>query len=234
MKILALETSTLTGSVALLEDGVIRGEMTLSVSVVHSERLLPAVERLLTDAATPPESIDLFAVAVGPGSFTGLRIAIATVQGLCAALDKPAMGISTLQALACHGLFFPGLVVPMLDARRGEVYAGIYRNLGGKVPQIFGEELVLPPEALLQRLSDPGLAGAKVLVLGEGSQVYRDQINQALKGRGFFAPAPFQAPRAAHVAHLAWEQHKNGVAPDAMILPRYVRPAEVSYPVPTG
>ncbi len=231
MKILALDTSTLTGSVALLDDGILKGEMTLSVSVVHSERLMPAIDRLLQDAGLTLESVDFFAAAVGPGSFTGLRIAIATVQGFCLALQKPSMSLSTLQALACNGGYFSGLVVPLLDARRGEVYAGIYRTQGSKPPQIVGEEMAIPPDRLMEMLQEDRFNRLSVLFLGEGSLVYREVINRGLKGRALFAAPHANHPRAAHVASLAWEQVQRGVAYDRLMVPRYVRPAEVSFPV---
>lgn len=231
MKILAIETSTLTGSVALLDQGVLKGEMTLSVSVKHSERLMPSIDRLLQDAGESLESVDLFAATVGPGSFTGLRIAAATVQAFCLALQKPSMSISSLQALACNGSYFSGLVVPMLDARRSEVYAGIYRMQGPKPPQIVGEEMAIDPHQLVERLSAPHFARVNLLFLGEGSLVYRDLINRELKGRALFAAAPLNFPRAAQVASLAWSQVERGVVPDRLMMPRYVRPAEVSFPL---
>lgn len=246
MKILAIETSTLTGSVALLEDGMIRAETTLSVSVKHSERLMPAIDRLLQDAGESLESVDLFAASVGPGSFTGIRIAVATVQAFCLALpetglpdsglpdsglQKPSMSISSLQALACNGSYFSGLVVPLLDARRSEVYAGIYRMQGPKPPQIVGEEMAIDPHQLVERLNAPHFARVNLLFLGEGSLVYRDLINRELKGRALFAAAPLNFPRAAQVANLAWLQMQQGVAPDRLMMPRYVRPAEVSFPL---
>lgn len=231
MKILAIDTSTLTGSVALMKDGDVVGEMTLSVSAKHSERLLPAVDRLLSDAGESLEAIDLFATSVGPGSFTGLRIAIATVQAFCLAHQRPFFGISTLQALACNGGLFSGLVIPLLDARRGEVYAGIYRVNGTRPPQIIGEELALTPEQLVETLQEPNLARSNILLVGEGSRVYREKLNQGLKGRALFAPPAMNYPRAAHVGSLAYFQVQRGGVPDKHLLPRYVRPAEVSYPI---
>ena len=219
MKILAIETSTLTGSVALLEDEAVLGEITLSVSVQHSERLMPAIEQLLSNARVDLSEIDLFAVTVGPGSFTGLRIGIAAVQGLAMAGHQPILGVSTLQSLAYQGIFFPGLIVPCLNAYRGEIYWGLYQ----KVPGSFWcesvlEDCVTPVAPLLKELS---ARGEKALLLGNGYDTYRDQFN--LDGQNIvIAPSPMCYPKASHTAFLALQRWQKGER-DELVLPRYFR-----------
>ncbi|HSA58226.1 MAG TPA: tRNA (adenosine(37)-N6)-threonylcarbamoyltransferase complex dimerization subunit type 1 TsaB [bacterium] len=210
MKTLGIETSTLTGSVALVEDGRLLGETTLSVSVRHSERLMPAIEHLLRDAEVAPSEIDLFAVAEGPGSFTGLRIGIAAAQGLALAHGRPVAGVSTLKGLAMNAAVFPGLVVPLLNAFRGEVYFGVYRMEGGR-PVPVQEDAVLPVAAFLERFRS--LEG-DTLFLGDGVGLLKGD-GDPMKGR--MAPALFDAPRAANIALLA-----EGSSPSA-VLPRYLR-----------
>ncbi len=222
MKILAIETATLTGSVGLLsdDDGLdVLGETTLSVSVQHSERLMPAIDHLLRDAGVPPQDIDLYAVSVGPGSFTGLRIGLAAVQGLSLAHNKPVVGVSTLEGLARNGLYFPGLVVPMLNAFRSEVYWGAYRANGTGFDGV-GEDRASGPERLIDYLRQ---SSEPVLLLGNGVDVCGQQIAQELgEERIRIAPRHLCHPRAVHVAFLAAQNYRDGLS-DEPVLPRYLR-----------
>ncbi len=219
--ILAIETSTLTGSLALLSDEEVRGEITLSVSVQHSERLMPAIDQLLRDAATDISAIDLFAVAKGPGSFTGLRIGIAAAQGLALAGQKPVVGVSTLEALAVNGIFFQGLVVPVLNAFRGEVYRGLYFSSGGYGDiKALRPDQAMTPEALLAELSQ---RAEKILLIGPGLEVCHETLSCHLeKGRLLLAPSSLNIPRAVPVALLAqkkWAREE----PAPLVLPAYLR-----------
>lgn len=217
MNILAIETSTLTGSVALLRDQSIVGEITLSVSVQHSERLMPAIDQLLCDASTKPSDIDLYAVATGPGSFTGLRIGIAAAQGLSLSHGKPMIGVSTLEALAFNGAFFPGLIVPLLDAYRGEVYRGLYRGGAGSLEAI-DEDRVTAIQPLIEELRR---RNAEILLLGTGAELYGDQIQKSVE-KITVAPVPLQNPRASNVAYLALQKSKEAI-PREPLIPRYLR-----------
>ncbi|MBI2980770.1 MAG: tRNA (adenosine(37)-N6)-threonylcarbamoyltransferase complex dimerization subunit type 1 TsaB [Deltaproteobacteria bacterium] len=249
MKILAIDTSTLTGSVALLETQeagarqaapllTLRAEVILSVSTKHSQSLMPAIERIVTENLIGAGEIDLFAVSEGPGSFTGLRIGMATVQGLALAAEKPSVGVSSLMALALSGSFFPGLVVPMLDARRGEVYAAALRLENSLLPHFekggLGgfviEEAAIIPDDLLVRLSQISSEGP-ILFLGQGAEVYRDLIASRLGERAQFAPAGFNLPRASHVGYLAWQKFlKEGNDSKSLTQPSYLRTASVTFP----
>lgn len=219
MKVLAVETATLTGSVGLLSDGDILGETTLSVAVQHSERLMPAIDQLLRNAGVKSEEINLYAVSTGPGSFTGLRIGIAAVQGLSLAHQKPVIGISTIEGLARNGLYFPGLVVPMLNAFRSEIYWGAYRANGTGFDRV-GEDCVSGPERLIELLrqrSEP------VLLLGNGVEVCGERIAEEFgKERVHIVPRHLQHPRAVHVAFLAAQNFRDGRSAEP-VLPRYLR-----------
>jgi tRNA threonylcarbamoyladenosine biosynthesis protein TsaB len=130
MKLLAVESATLSGGVALLEDDRLLGEITLNIAITHSERLMFAVDRLLADCGLAPADLDGLAVSVGPGSFTGLRVGLATVKALAMALDLPVAPVPTLDALAARLPFADAPVCPILDARKGEVYFSLYRWSG--------------------------------------------------------------------------------------------------------
>ncbi len=200
MKVLAIETSTLTGSVALLEDDRVVEERVLSNQLQHSVDLMPAIDEVLSKNKMPLSGIDLFAVGNGPGSFTGLRIGIATAQGLALPFQKPLVGISSLHALACQGADFEGLVIPCLNAYRNEIYWGLYQ----KVPGTFWLEPVLEDrvtsvEMLLKEVKE---RDEKALFLGHGYDASH--------------------PKASHVGFLALEQWKKGER-SSTVLPRYLR-----------
>lgn len=195
VKILAIETSTLTGSVALLENDSLIGEITLSVSAQHSESLLPAIDQLLSQARVKSAEIDLYAVAVGPGSFTGLRIGIAAAQGLSLAHQKPLVGVSTLRGLAMNAIFYSGIIVPVLNAFRGEVYFGLYRARDG-IPFEIEADQVLPLEEFHRRMDS----------LKEDRLI----LDQGL------------GPRAAHIGFLAARDPTVSHG-EALVFPRYLR-----------
>lgn len=225
MKVLAIETSTLTGSVALVEEERLLGEMTLSVSVQHSERLMPAIADLLTHSGVPLASVDLFAVSAGPGSFTGLRIGVACAQGLAASIGKPLVGVPTLQALAMNGLHFPGLVVPLLNAYRGEVYRGLYQKVPGTFWSMEGlaEDRVCKISELIDEL---GSRKERTLLLGNGVEIIGEGPLQTLDG-AVMAPMTLNNPRASNVALLA--SSLNQKVPGTfwlgreVVLPHYLR-----------
>ena len=213
MKILALETSTLTGSVVLVDDSKVIAETTLSVSVQHSERLMPAIEELLKNSTTDISEIDLFAVSQGPGSFTGLRIGIAAAQGLALSQNKPIVGISTLEALAMNGFFFSGVIVPLLNAFRGDVYRGIYRMSSGLTNELVPlvEDQVVTSTRLAEELAT--YSEEKLLI---GYEV------PTLKNVTMQTPFFLNFPKASYVAALALNQWKK--KPESHpIFPRYLR-----------
>lgn len=222
MKVLAVETATLTGSVGLLsdDDGLdVLGETTLSVSVQHSERLMPAIDQLLRDAGVASGEIDLYAVSAGPGSFTGLRIGLAAAQGLALAHGRPVVGVSTLEGLARNGFYFPGLVVPMLNAFRSEIYWGAYRANGTGFDCV-GKDCVSSPDHLIDYLRE---RSEPILILGNGVEVCGVRIAQELGEECLrIAPKYLHPPRAVHVAFLAAQSFKDGLAEEP-VLPRYLR-----------
>src|SRR5262249_27682053 len=146
--------STRAGGAALLDGERVIGEYVLDVSATHSERLMAAIDRLLADAGWASRALEGLAVAVGPGSFTGLRIGLSAVKGLALALHIPVAGVPPLAAFAAS-LPLPGFpVCPVLDARKGEVYCSLYR-WDGRAPQREWEYVALPPAALAARLVEP-------------------------------------------------------------------------------
>ena len=213
MRVLAVETSTLAGGVALLDGDVLLGQYLLDVRVTHSERLMVAVDRLLGDAGFTARALTGLAVAVGPGSFTGLRVGLSTVKGLALALGIPVAAVPTLDAMAASLPFAALPVCPVLAARKGEVYASLYRWDGAAMRREW-EYLALAPETLTARLGEP------VILLGDGAPAIRSPHARP-------APPSHRAPSPAWVALLGAERLRAGetVAP-ADLVPMYLRPSE--------
>ncbi len=213
MRVLAVETSTLAGGVALLDGERLRGEYVLDVAATHSERLLPAIERLLADAGYAPRDLTGLAVAVGPGSFTGLRIGLSTVKGLALALGVPVAAVPTLDAMAAALPFAALPVCPVLDARKGEVYACRYRWDGTAMRREW-DYLALSPAALAARLDEP------VILLGDGAPAIASPHAR-------LAPPHRRLPSPAAVGVLGQARLAAGdTVPAAELVPIYLRPSE--------
>jgi tRNA threonylcarbamoyladenosine biosynthesis protein TsaB len=213
MRVLAVETSTLAGGAALLDDELTVGEYALDVSATHSERLMGAIDRLLTDAGWTVRDLAGLAVAVGPGSFTGLRIGLSTVKGLALALAIPIAAVPTLDALAA-GLPFAALpVCPVLDARKREVYASLYRWDGSGMRREW-DYLAIAPGELSARLHEP------VIVLGDGAGQIDSPHARRLR-------PPRRGPSPASVGALGHARLSRGDSvPPAELVPIYLRPSE--------
>jgi tRNA threonylcarbamoyladenosine biosynthesis protein TsaB len=220
MKILAIETSTRVGSVAIVEDESLIAEYTLNVVATHSERLLSAVDHILSDSRITIQEIEGFAVSLGPGSFTGLRIGLSTVKGLALATGKGVVGVPTLDVLA-HNLAFTHLLVcPLLDARKEEVYTALYKGDGKGMLRKLTPDLALKPDDLLERIKEP------VIFLGDGVQAYRDKVIH-FQGDHLFAPSYLNQPRASVLAKLGLEKFRQGeILKEEEILPLYCRAPE--------
>lgn len=190
MKLLALDSSALTATVALAEDGILRCEITLNTALTHSQTLMPMVDEALSLTGWNIGEIDRFVCAHGPGSFTGLRIGIGTVKGLAMGVDKPCVGVSTLKALAYNMWGTEKTIVPIMDARRGEVYAGVYRQEGDSLIQVAPDR-ALPLTDLCAELS------GDCIFLGDGVPVHKETIENLLGDRAQFAPLSHNLPRAA-------------------------------------
>lgn len=165
MLILAFESSAKAASVALVEDGRLISQYSQCSALTHSRTLLPMAEDMLKNAELDLAKIDLFAVAHGPGSFTGIRIGVSTVKGLAWAAGKPCVGVSTLEAMAWHGLAAGGCVCPVMDARRSQVYSALFKIENGR-PQRLCEDRPIALADLAVQLRD---LAAPVFLVGDGA-----------------------------------------------------------------
>ncbi len=167
MLILALESSAKAASAALVRDGRLVSQYSLVSGLTHSRTLLPMAEDMLKNAGLKLADVDLFAVARGPGSFTGVRIGVSTVKGLAWGADRPCVGVSTLEAMAWHGAAAGGLVCPVMDARRGQVYNALFEIEDGRPRRLAPDRPIALPELALElRALD-----APPFLVGDGAEL---------------------------------------------------------------
>jgi len=219
MNLLTIDTSTTVCSVALTRNGALVAEFLESRGKTLSARLLDCAGMLLEGSGLAMNDLEGFGVPLGPGSFTGLRVGIATVKGLALALGRPVAGFSSLAMLAMNLPWAAHPVCPMFDARKREVYTGLYECRDIPCPLV--SDCVIAPEAFLERLT------GTVIFVGEGAVRYREPILDRLGERAIFAPPAAHLPRASAGAILtaaAFERSET-LSPGA-ILPLYIRPSE--------
>lgn len=221
MKILAIETATIAGSVAIMDNGAgLVGEVRIDVKVVHAERLMPSIEWLLKASSVHIDEIDAYAVSIGPGSFTGLRIGLSTAKGFSYAANKPIVPVPTLDAFARTLPFCSYMICPMLDARKNEVYAALYKWDGRDCKKIMPETAINPAE-LFKKINEP------TVFMGDGARIYRGLIAGTLQDNAVFAPASRMSPSASTVAEIALEKLKQGIFADPVsLVPFYIRKSE--------
>lgn len=227
MKILGLDSSGLVAGVALVEDGRLVAEYTTNYKKTHSQTLLPMLDELRRMVELDMNSIDAIATSSGPGSFTGLRIGAATAKGLGLALKKPLVEVPTLEGLAYNLCGTDRLVCPLMDARRNQVYTGVYEFAAEE--QNFALRRVIEQCAadindILDRIN---ALGREVIFLGDGAPVYREVILQRTKVPFGFAPANNNCQRAASVAALGAVYFAQGRIIDAaQHQPEYLRKSQ--------
>jgi tRNA threonylcarbamoyladenosine biosynthesis protein TsaB len=220
---LGVDTSTADGSVAVVDPGRLLGEVNRTAGGHHQGRLLRSVDLLLETVGMEIGGVDLLAVALGPGSFTGLRVGIATVKGLALARGVPAYGLSTLSAMALHRGEDPSPVAAMIDAGRGEVFAGIYEVRGGEAVPL-GEERSESPESFVARLPSGPLR-----FCGDGARRYRDLIRRSRGPADRIDPEPCFLGRT--LARWGLDRHQQR-SPWSLadLRPNYLRPPDAEIP----
>lgn len=215
MNIFAMDTSSLTATVAVLTDEKLLGEFSISNKLTHSQTIMPMTDTLLKTASMTLDDIDVFAVSVGPGSFTGLRIGMATVKTFAQALDKPIIGVSSLAGVAYNFSFTDAVICPMMDARRNEVYNSLYKN---------GKEIVSPRALHIDELLEE-LKNEKVIFAGDAVLVHSDKLKN--NENWSIAPQHLLLPKASSLAYAALEKAENGRFDDLYTLnPVYLRKSQ--------
>lgn len=212
MKVLGIDSSGMVASVAVVEDMQMLAEYTIDYKKTHSQTLLPMLDEVAKMIELDLAQIDVIAVAAGPGSFTGLRIGSATAKGLGLALKKPLVSVPTLEGMAYNFCGSDHLICPMMDARRSQVYTGIYEFDGNTLKRVEDQMAVTISE-ILGKLNQ---MGRKVILSGDGVQVYRDIIEKELTVPYIVAPAHLNRQRAGAVAALGLQYAKEGKTETAM------------------
>ena len=222
MRVLAIDSSGMTATVAVVEDTQTIAEYTVNFKKTHSQTLLPMIDTMGKMIELDLKSIDAIAVAGGPGSFTGLRIGSATAKGLGLALEKPLIHVSTVDGLAYNLYGCQDIICPIMDARRKQVYTGMYtfarRELEGSketelVLDVLEAQNASPIDELIERLN---IHGRPVVFLGDGVPVYQDVIREKMRVPFSFAPASANRQRAAVVGALGIQYYKEGRFETAM------------------
>ena len=230
MRILAIDSSGMTASVALATDKKVEAVYSVNYHLTHSQTLLPMLSEIRNMTQTDLSTVDAVAVAQGPGSFTGLRIGVATAKGLCLALDKPLIGVPTLEGLAWNLWGSNSLICPMMDARRNQVYTAVYTfsyddaadaDAFNTCLEVIEKQTAVPVQEMILKLN---ALDRDVVFLGDGCRVYKEQILDQIHVPAHFAPAHLMEQNAASVAVCACGMYERGQVLDAASFsPDYLR-----------
>lgn len=212
MKILAMDSSGMVASAAIIEDTIMRAEYTMNYKKTHSQTLLPMIDEIVSMTETDLSTIDAIAVAGGPGSFTGLRIGSATAKGLGLALDKPIISVPTVVGLAYNYQGYNQLICPIMDARRNQVYTGVY-SFDGEQLVTYMEQCAISIDELLEKLCEitNRLDEKKdIIFLGDGVPVQREYIDANLTLSHRYAGAHMNGQRAGALGICAMKMYQEG------------------------
>ena len=219
MLVFGIDTCCMAATAALVDERIMVAQTVINQNKTHSQIMMPQIENMFRAAEVEPKSVDAFAAAVGPGSFTGVRIGVATAKALAQAAKKPCIAVSTLEALAYSSKFFDGILAPVLDARRDQVYNALF--MGGKSLDRICDDRALALDDLLDQLKK---ADKPVLFMGDATLVFEDKIRESLGEKAFFAPRVTNLNLAGAVAEIGLEKLKNGECVSyGELVPQYVR-----------
>ena len=219
MILFCLDTSGPVAGVAIIQDGAVRYEAMAVNKFTHSQSILPMTEEAFRHTGREVGETDFFAVTIGPGSFTGVRIGVSTVKGLAHAAGKPCVPVDALEAMAAGLTPFHGVICPIQDARAGQVYGAAFA--GGTLERMLPDE----PIKLEEYLAKVSAFGRDMLFLGDGMPVHRERIAEILGEKARFAPPHLAFLRPASAAFLAWEKREEAVE-YKNLSPLYLRPPQ--------
>lgn len=219
MKVLAIDTSNQTMTVALTEDEHILGEITLNLKKNHSITLMPAIEKLMTQAMWQPDDLDRIAVAMGPGSYTGIRIAVTTAKTLAWTLKKELVGVSSLAVIASNIIHDTALLVPMMDARRENVFSGGYQWVNGQLISVIHDQHT----SVADMIEEVKMLKQPTYFLGDAKH-FRAKIEGELGSLAMFVDDFYDLPHASRLAQLARKMKPVDSIDD--FVPQYLRKTE--------
>lgn len=221
MKILALDSSSLTASVAIVENGKVISEFFLNAGLTHSETLAPMIKSVFDCSNISPAEIDLYAVTIGPGSFTGLRIGLATIKAMALANNKPCVGISSLHALALNTDKYEKTVCVCMDARRGGIYNAVFNVENGKIIRKTQDRAIYIEDLIVQLRNSNNV----VQFIGDGALIcYNDMVSKWGSNNVSLIGEKDMYIKSSHVGFLAEEMYREGIFTDACSLnPSYIK-----------
>ena len=220
MLVFGIDTCCNAATAAIVDDKRLVAQTVVNMGRTHSQIMMPQIEEMFKTTEIDAKDIDAFAAAVGPGSFTGVRIGVATVKGLAQATDKPCIEVSTLEALAYSCKFFDGIAAPILDARREQVYNALFDCKNGKMTRLT-QDRALALADLLKELND---LHRNVIFMGDGVFVFEEEIQKVLGERAFFAPKTTLMNLGGAVAQIGLEKLQRGETVSySRLVPSYVR-----------
>ncbi|WP_035293962.1 MULTISPECIES: tRNA (adenosine(37)-N6)-threonylcarbamoyltransferase complex dimerization subunit type 1 TsaB [Clostridiaceae] len=222
MRILSIDSSTEVASCAVLEDAKVLGEITFNYKKQHSVILMPMIENLLQNIGLNINSIDGFVCSKGPGSFTGLRIGMATIKGLCQGLNKPLVSVSSLDSLANNLAYTSGLICPILDALRDNVYTALFTFHNGKLCRIT-DYMAIHIDELINIIKEKN---STVTFIGDGTYKFSSKLRNSLD-QCFFAPTHLNIMNSASLGQLGMELFKENKTDDILTAsPVYLRKSQ--------
>lgn len=219
MKVLAIDTSNYVLGVAIVDEEKVIGEVITNLPKNHSVRVMPTIEQLMKECGLKPKELERIVVAMGPGSYTGVRIGVTIAKTLAWSLEIPIVGVSSLEIVAANGRHFNGFISPLFDARRGQVYTGLYQYEGNRLTCVEEDKIILLADWLeeLKKRETP------VLFIGNDLVIHKEQIETDLEQFAYVAPYTDWNPRPSELAVLGMEKAPVDVH---TFVPNYIRLAE--------
>lgn len=219
MRVLAIDTSNFVLGIAIVEEEKVIGEVVTNLQKNHSVRVMPAIEQLMKECGVKPKELDRIVVAMGPGSYTGVRIGVTIAKSLAWSLEIPLVGVSSLEVVAANGRHFNGYISPIFDARRGQVYTGLYEFVGQTLTCVEEDKIILLSDWLgeLEKRAKPAL------FIGNDLVIHKEQIETDLKQFAYVAPYTDWNPRPSELAIIGMEKAPVDVH---TFVPNYIRLAE--------
>ncbi len=220
MIVLGIETSSTCGSVAVVQDRKVLGELFFNTGTKHSTKIVPSITNLLSTVGLDKADLEGIAVTSGPGSYTSLRIGISIAKGLAYSLDIPLIGISTLQCVAFNSIISPHLICSLIDARKGELYSALFRYNTGELERI-SEDQIVSIDYLCQAIDE------KTVLIGDGLYLYKSTFVDRINGLVLFAPEHLCYGRASSCAILGIDNFKKAKRDEVnTLVPKYIRQAD--------
>lgn len=223
MKLLALDTSSIVATVALIDEGKIIGEIIINHKKNHSKRLMPLIQQLLNEVEVSIEDVDAYGVCIGPGSFTGIRIGLSTAKALAQVENKPLVGISTLEGLAFNLPYSRGIICPILDAQREQIYTGLYKWEGDQMFSIMDDQAI----AVEDWIEELKKRSENIHLIGDAIPKFASKLKENLGERVSIAPVTARMPRASSIANLALQKILGGEESNyKSVIPHYIRKSQ--------